>query len=546
MAFPSYSTGTVSVSAGGTVVTGVGTLWTEFNVRAGDEILIAGREVVVMDFTDSTHLVINPWQGTTVSGVAYSLIQSSPLRYNASQVMMDVSQIVAALNTDGFYFFVSAAESVPNPSYGNEGQYAMQATTGKLWIKSGGIWVFIGTNKGFGLPLPWSSVTAYNAYDTVSYGGSTYICILAHTNHTPPNATYWTLLAGIGQAATVAIGTVTTLAGGAAATVTNAGTSGAAVLNFGIPQGKTYAATSATSLAVGAGSKVFTTQAGLAYLTGARVRVSSLGSPTNWMEGVATYSGTTLTIAVDKTNGSGTFTDWNINIAGEPGAGDLSSANALSELTSVAATARGNIGLGNSATRNVGTAVSTVAAGDDARIVGAVRSDTVQSLTTAAQLQARTNIGAFGVPDVIIEDRKTSGTAGGSATGGFQKRDLNTLVRNNGSIAALASSQITLPAGSYYFSWSAPAFRCDGNITRLQNVTDAATVGFGSSEYSSTLIAGDTVQVRSTGSAVVTIAATKTFELQHRIFTVKTTNGFGVPTGLDGEIYSRIEITRFG
>ena len=40
-----------------------------------------------------------------------------------------------------------------------------------------------------------------------------------------------------GAAATVAVGTTTTLAAGAAATVTNSGTSAAAVLNFGIPAG---------------------------------------------------------------------------------------------------------------------------------------------------------------------------------------------------------------------------------------------------------------------------------------------------------------------
>jgi len=355
MAFPSYSTGTVSVSAGGTVVTGVGTLWTDSNVRPGDEILIAGREVVVMDFTDSTHLVINPWQGTSVSGVSYGLIQSSPLRYNASQVMMDVSQIVAVLNTDGYYYNVPATAITPNPSYGNEGQYALQATTGKLWVKETGVWVYVGTNKGFGLPAPYDSGKTYNQFDVATFGGSSYVFInnAPSAGHAPPNSTYWVLLASIGTPgadATVAVGTVTTLAGGAAATVANSGTSGAAILNFGIPQGKSYAATSATSLAVGMGSKVFTTQAGLAYTNGARVRASSSSNTANWMEGLATYSGTTLTISVTKTNGSGTLADWNLNLAGEPGAGDLSAVNALSELTSVAVTARSNIGAAAAAT----------------------------------------------------------------------------------------------------------------------------------------------------------------------------------------------------
>jgi hypothetical protein len=54
---------------------------------------------------------------------------------------------------------------------------------------------------------------------------------------------------------------------------------------------------------IGTGSHTFTTQAGLAYTVGARARVSSNGSPTNWMEGIVTaYSGTSLTINVDLTS----------------------------------------------------------------------------------------------------------------------------------------------------------------------------------------------------------------------------------------------------
>ena len=40
----------------------------------------------------------------------------------------------------------------------------------------------------------WSSSTSYAVNDAVSLGGASYICILAHTNHTPPNATYWNVI----------------------------------------------------------------------------------------------------------------------------------------------------------------------------------------------------------------------------------------------------------------------------------------------------------------------------------------------------------------
>ncbi len=119
--------------------------------------------------------------------------------------------------------------------------------------------------------------------------------------------------------------------------------------------GPGFAATSASSVTIASsGSKAFTTQAGLAYSPGARVRVSDVANPTTkWMEGVVTaYSGTTLTFTADKSGGSGTLTSWNINIAGQPGAtgasgagsGDLVSTNNLSDVDDVAI-ARANLGI---------------------------------------------------------------------------------------------------------------------------------------------------------------------------------------------------------
>lgn len=42
-----------------------------------------------------------------------------------------------------------------------------------------------------GSPAAWSGATAYVEGDLVSSGGTNYYCILAHTNHAPPNTTYW-------------------------------------------------------------------------------------------------------------------------------------------------------------------------------------------------------------------------------------------------------------------------------------------------------------------------------------------------------------------
>lgn len=86
------------------------------------------------------------------------------------------------------------------------------------------------------------------------------------------------------------------------------------------PPGPGYIATSGTSLTIGFGTKTFTTQPGLAYTVGARARAASNGTPTTWMEGIVTaYSGVTLTINSDLVSGSGTFSDWNINLTGDLG-----------------------------------------------------------------------------------------------------------------------------------------------------------------------------------------------------------------------------------
>ena len=100
-----------------------------------------------------------------------------------------------------------------------------------------------------------------------------------------------------------------------------AGTPGAAGATG--PQGPTgagYQATSTTAVTIATGSHTLTTQAGLAYTVGARVRVSSQSTPTNFVEGLVTsYSGTSLTLNADLIGGSGSFADCNLNLAGQQG-----------------------------------------------------------------------------------------------------------------------------------------------------------------------------------------------------------------------------------
>jgi hypothetical protein len=80
--------------------------------------------------------------------------------------------------------------------------------------------------------------------------------------------------------------------------------------------------TSTTSIAVGSGSKTFTTNlasTATAFTVGSRVRVASSATPANFMDGsITAFSSTTLTVNVDYTGGSGTIASWNITIIGPP------------------------------------------------------------------------------------------------------------------------------------------------------------------------------------------------------------------------------------
>lgn len=313
-ALASYSTGTVSVAAGGTVVTGVGVIWSDGSAKPGDVLQIGNFQSVISDVSDADELVIPPWGGGAQAGVAYRIWQVSPQRFAGAEAMATVNRLVIDLNAREIPVVVGGDETEPDPSLGEEDQTAIQPTTGKVWVMSGGVWTFLGVYKAFNPRGAYDNAATYSYGDVQTTSGTSYIYINAtpSAGHAAPNATYWQVLASKGDP----------------------GATGAT--------GAGYGGTSTTSRAIGTGSRAFTTQAGLAYTNGARVRASSAASTANWMEGLATYASTTLTINVDKVGGSGTFADWNFNVTGEAGAGDLLAANNLSDVVS-ADQARANL-----------------------------------------------------------------------------------------------------------------------------------------------------------------------------------------------------------
>jgi microcystin-dependent protein len=135
-------------------------------------------------------------------------------------------------------------------------------------------------------------------------------------------------------AATVTAGTTTTLAAGLPATVVNAGTSSAAVFNFGIPEGAAgqgYGGSSTTTLTYGVGTKTLTVTetTPLRYIVGSRIRIAQFPSGhLNYMEGditgitqttfISPYT-YTVNFDADVSTGSGSYSSWKLALTGLKG-----------------------------------------------------------------------------------------------------------------------------------------------------------------------------------------------------------------------------------
>lgn len=127
-------------------------------------------------------------------------------------------------------------------------------------------------------------------------------------------------VASASGSATAAASSATAAASSASAAATSATAAGdAATLAQNYVAG--LSATSTTSLAIGTGSKTFTIESGKRFTAGQYVICTSNADVSNSMWGqIVSYSGTTLTVDVSVTGGSGTKADWSIAVSGARGA----------------------------------------------------------------------------------------------------------------------------------------------------------------------------------------------------------------------------------
>ncbi len=176
-----------------------------------------------------------------------------------------------------------------------------------------------------------------------------------------------------------------------------------------------------------------------------------------------------------------------------------------------------------------------------------VGNNTTRPSTTAfVQTQIAATLAAKAITNqiMIVRDEKASGTDGGASVAATTvTRTLNTVAANTITGASLASSQITLPAGTYRVRASAPC--CVNNQLRLYNTTTAANQIIGTTENAFADTAVDPCNVRSFVVGRFTIASTNVFELRHYTASVRAINGLGVQlaSGVN-EVYSEIEIIK--
>ena len=140
---------------------------------------------------------------------------------------------------------------------------------------------------------------------------------------------------------------------------------------------------------------------------------------------------------------------------------------------------------------------------------------------------------------VHLIDLKSSGVDGGaSVAGSWETRNLNTELSDTGNLCVLAANQFTLQAGTYRILASAPAFDAQYHKIRLYNITDGALELDGSSEWNK----GANAQTISVLVGEFTIAASKTFELQHQVATSQAGNGHGLGNLWGDNIYAVVEL----
>ncbi len=191
------------------------------------------------------------FRGTYSSNAIYAVDDAVSLNGSTYLSLSAANQGNSPASSPGTWALLAASGA--NGANGSSGPQGPQGPTGPAGAAGpAGPTGMTGATGAVGLVYrgTWLRSFGYQTNDSVTFAGTTYLAQSANSSVEPDtNSSVWAVLApagatgpsgpqgAAGPAATVSVGTVTTLAAGSPATVTNSGTSAAAILNFGLPQG---------------------------------------------------------------------------------------------------------------------------------------------------------------------------------------------------------------------------------------------------------------------------------------------------------------------
>jgi hypothetical protein len=144
---------------------------------------------------------------------------------------------------------------------------------------------------------------------------------------------------------------------------------------------------------------------------------------------------------------------------------------------------------------------------------------------------------------VKVSDVKAQNTSGGTFTAGaWRTRDIQTEDSDVAGICSIAANRITLAVGTYECMISAPCHFTGSHQARLYNITGAAVLLLGTTEYSDYSFSTS----RSIICGKFVLAAPSALEIQHYSQVTRAGSGFGTAANIGDEVYTVAEFRRVG
>lgn len=150
--------------------------------------------------------------------------------------------------------------------------------------------------------------------------------------------------------------------------------------------------------------------------------------------------------------------------------------------------------------------------------------------------------GGAGIKVAYVKDVRPSGENGGDCIAGdWRVRVLNNLSGDTDFIS-VSGNAFTLAPGKYTVEATAPTYLANMHQAKLVNLTAGVDAIIGSSERNHATNSSTTA---SSIQGMLTIAASSTFQVQHRCFVSRELVGFGVAAGFGTpETYTQVKITK--